>query len=112
MGLAVTPVDGGRDGGRAADGGRAGVRTAQHVPHGRCVDRSRRAGDRGRQPHGTNVLTGTTATAAHTAAALTDGYALAFMAAAAVLAVTLVVAWATLPSLRELTPGESGDACR
>jgi EmrB/QacA subfamily drug resistance transporter len=40
------------------------------------------------------------ATAGHAAAALTDGYALAFAVAAAVLAVTAGVAMATLPSLR------------
>ncbi len=40
------------------------------------------------------------ATPAHTAAALTDGYALAFSVAAVVLAATAAVAMATLPSLR------------
>ena len=47
-------------------------------------------------------LTDEVATRAHTAAALTDGYALAFSVAAVVLAATAAVAMATLPSLRQL----------
>ena len=47
-------------------------------------------------------LTGVAATPAHTAAALTDGYALAFSVAAVVLAATAAVAMATLPSLRQI----------
>ncbi len=47
-------------------------------------------------------LTDVAATPAHTAAALTDGYALAFSVAAVVLAATAAVAMATLPSLRQL----------
>ena len=47
-------------------------------------------------------LTDVVATRAHTAAALTDGYALAFSVAAVVLAATAAVAMATLPSLRRL----------
>ena len=48
------------------------------------------------------VLTGVAATPAHTATALTDGYALAFSVAAVVLVATAAVALATLPSLRRL----------
>jgi EmrB/QacA subfamily drug resistance transporter len=48
-------------------------------------------------------LTGVAATPAHTAAALTDGYALAFSVAAVVLAATAAVAMATLPSLRQIS---------
>ena len=48
------------------------------------------------------VLAGVAATPAHTAAALTDGYALAFSVAAVVLVATAAVALATLPSLRRL----------
>jgi EmrB/QacA subfamily drug resistance transporter len=47
-------------------------------------------------------LSDVAATPAHTAAALTDGYALAFSVAAVVLAATAAVAMATLPSLRQL----------
>jgi len=47
-------------------------------------------------------LTDVAATPAHTAAALTDGYALAFSVAAVVLAATAAVGMATLPSLRQL----------
>lgn len=49
------------------------------------------------------ALTGVAATPAHTAAALTSGYALAFSVAAVVLAATAVVAMATLPSLRQIS---------
>ena len=49
------------------------------------------------------VLTGVAATPAHDAAALTDGYALAFSVAAVVLVATAAVALATLPSLRRLS---------
>jgi EmrB/QacA subfamily drug resistance transporter len=45
-------------------------------------------------------LAGVAATPAHAAAALTDGYALAFSVAAVVLAATAAVAMFTLPSLR------------
>src|SRR6202035_6155743 len=48
-------------------------------------------------------LTGLAATPAHAAAALTDGYALAFSVAAVVLAATAAVAMFTLPSLRQLS---------
>ncbi len=51
----------------------------------------------------TGALSGLGATRAHTAAALTDGYALAFSVAAVVLAATAVVAMATLPTLRQLS---------
>ena len=47
-------------------------------------------------------LTDVAATPAHTAAALTDGYTLAFSVAAVVLAATAAVAMATLPSLRQI----------
>ena len=53
--------------------------------------------------HTASVLSGTVATAAHTAAALTDGYALAFAVAAGLLVATGAVAMATLPSMREIT---------
>ncbi len=49
------------------------------------------------------ALAGVTATPAHTATALTDGYALAFSLAAGLLAATAAVAMATLPSRREVT---------
>jgi MFS family permease len=52
----------------------------------------------------TGELTGIAATPAHTASALTDGYALAFSVAAWVLVATAIVATATLPSLRALRP--------
>ena len=48
------------------------------------------------------VLAGTATTPAHTAAALTDGYALAFAVAAVLLVVTAAVALATLPVARDL----------
>jgi len=51
----------------------------------------------------TNVLSGHAATAHRTAAALTDGYTLAFGIAAVILVVTAAVALATLPSLRTLS---------
>jgi hypothetical protein len=47
-------------------------------------------------------LAGVAATPAHAAAALTDGYALAFSVAAVVLAATAAVAMFTLPSLRQI----------
>jgi EmrB/QacA subfamily drug resistance transporter len=54
------------------------------------------------------VLAGGVATPAHTADALTQGYALAFGIAACVLVATAVVAVATLPSLRALVrPAET-----
>ena len=49
------------------------------------------------------VLAGAAVTPARTAAALTDGYALAFSVAAVVLVATAAVALATLPSLRRLS---------
>jgi EmrB/QacA subfamily drug resistance transporter len=51
----------------------------------------------------TSVLSGTAPTPAHTAAALTDGYALAFGVAAGLLVATAAVALATVPSLRQTT---------
>jgi EmrB/QacA subfamily drug resistance transporter len=48
-----------------------------------------------------NALSGTVPTRAHAAAALTDGYTLAFTVAAWVLVATAIVAMATLPSRRE-----------
>jgi heme/copper-type cytochrome/quinol oxidase subunit 1 len=51
----------------------------------------------------TSVLSGHVATAARTAAALTDGYTLAFSIAAALLVITAAVALATLPSLRAVS---------
>jgi hypothetical protein len=48
----------------------------------------------------TSVLSGHAATAERTAAALTDGYTLAFSLAAGLLVITAAVALATLPSLR------------
>ena len=53
--------------------------------------------------HTASVLRGTVPTAAHKAAAFTDGYALAFAIAAGLLVVTGAVAMATLPSMREIT---------
>jgi hypothetical protein len=49
------------------------------------------------------VLSDHEATAARTAAALTDGYTLAFSIAAALLVITAAVALATLPSLRAVS---------
>ena len=49
------------------------------------------------------ALAGKLVTSGRTAAALTDGYALAFSVAAGLLLVTAAVALATLPSLRDLT---------
>jgi len=49
------------------------------------------------------ALAGVAATPAHTAAALTDGYVLAFSLAAGLLVATAAVAMATLPSRREVT---------
>jgi hypothetical protein len=48
------------------------------------------------------VLSDHVATAERTAAALTEGYTLAFSIAAAILVATAVVALATLPSLRAI----------
>ncbi len=56
------------------------------------------------------LLAGVAATPAHTAAALTGGYALAFSVAAVILLVTAAVAVTTLPSLRVL--GQPEDARR
>ena len=56
------------------------------------------------------ALAGVGATPAHTAAALTDGYALAFSLAAGLLAATAAVAMATLPSRREVTAALSAGA--
>jgi MFS family permease len=50
----------------------------------------------------TSALSGHVATADRTAAALTDGYTLAFGIAAGILVVTAAVAMATLPSLRTI----------
>ncbi|HXR68679.1 MAG TPA: MFS transporter, partial [Dermatophilaceae bacterium] len=50
----------------------------------------------------TSVLSGHAATADRTAAALTDGYTLAFGIAAVILVVTAAVALATLPSFRAM----------
>ncbi len=102
MGLAVTPI---------AVAGTAGVRREEAGLASGLLNTSRTVGAAiglaalatVAASRTTNVLKGTTASAAHTATALTDGYALAFMAAAAVLVVTLVVAWTTLPSLRQLS---------
>jgi predicted MFS family arabinose efflux permease len=60
----------------------------------------------------TKVLAGTAATPAHTAAALTSGYALSFAVAAVLLVATAVVALATLPSLSAVVapPGPVGEA--
>ena len=49
-----------------------------------------------------SALIGVAATRAHTAAALTDGYALAFSVAAGLLVATAAVALATLPSLAQI----------
>jgi len=53
--------------------------------------------------HTSSVLAGVVPTRAHTASALTDGYALAFAVAAGLLVATAAVAMATLPSMREIT---------
>ncbi len=55
-----------------------------------------------------SALAGKVATAAHTAAALTDGYTLAFAIAAGLLVATAAVAVVTLPSLRAI--GRPGPA--
>ncbi len=53
----------------------------------------------------TGVLAGLAPTPAHAAAALTDGYSLAFMVASVILLVAAAVAMATLPSRRALSAG-------
>jgi EmrB/QacA subfamily drug resistance transporter len=55
----------------------------------------------------THALGSGAATAARTASAFTDGYALAFTVAAVVLVVTAAVALATLPSLRNLNASQA-----
>ena len=101
MGLAVTPI---------AVAGTAGVARAEAGLASGLLNTSRTVGASiGLAALATlaanrtsGALAGTTATPAHTAAALTDGYALAFTVAAVILAVTVVVAQVTLPSRRRL----------
>ncbi len=101
MGLAVTPI---------AVAGTAGVARAEAGLASGLLNTSRTVGASiGLAALATlaanrtsGALAGTAATPAHTAAALTDGYALAFTVAAIILAVTVVVARVTLPSRRQL----------
>ncbi len=104
MGLAVTPI---------AVAGTAGVARAEAGLASGLLNTSRTVGASiGLAALATiaasrtsGALAGKLVTSARTAAALTDGYALAFSVAAVVLLVTAAVALATLPSLRELTAG-------
>ena len=101
MGLAVTPI---------AVAGTAGVPREQAGLASGLLNTSRTVGASiGLAALATVAANRTSAklsdvavTPAHTAAALTDGYALAFSVAAVVLAATAAVAMATLPSLRQL----------
>jgi EmrB/QacA subfamily drug resistance transporter len=107
MGLAVTPI---------AVAGTAGVRREEAGLASGLLNTSRTVGASiglaalatiaaGRT---SGVLAGVAATPAHTADALTQGYALAFSIAAGVLVATAMVAVATLPSLRALVrPAET-----
>jgi EmrB/QacA subfamily drug resistance transporter len=101
MGLAVTPI---------AVAGTAGVSREEAGLASGLLNTSRTVGASvglaalatiaaGRT---SGVLVGVAATPAHTADALTQGYALAFGIAAGVLVATAMVAVATLPSLRAL----------
>ncbi len=109
MGLAVTPI---------AVAGTAGVPREQAGLASGLLNTSRTVGASiGLAALATvaanrtsGVLTGMAATPARTAAALTDGYALAFSVAAALLGATAAVALATLPSLREINePVKAGE---
>ena len=101
MGLAVTPI---------AVAGTAGVARAEAGLASGLLNTSRTVGAAiGLAALATvaanrtsRVLVSTTATPGHTATALTDGYALAFSVAAALLVATAVVALATLPGRRSL----------
>jgi EmrB/QacA subfamily drug resistance transporter len=107
MGLAVTPI---------AVAGTAGVAREEAGLASGLLNTSRTVGASiglaalatiaaGRT---SGVLVGVAATPAHTADALTQGYALAFGIAAGVLVATAMVAVATLPSLRALVrPAET-----
>ena len=96
MGLAVTPI---------AVAGTAGVARAEAGLASGLLNTSRTVGAAiglaalatVAANRTTRALAGTATTAGHTAAALTDGYALAFSVAAALLVATAVVALATLP---------------
>jgi hypothetical protein len=102
MGLAVTPI---------AVAGTAGVARAEAGLASGLLNTSRTVGASiGLAALATiaasrtsGALAGRLVTSARTAAALTDGYALAFSVAAVVLLITAAVALATLPSLRDLT---------
>jgi EmrB/QacA subfamily drug resistance transporter len=102
MGLAVTPI---------AVAGTAGVKRAEAGLASGLLNTSRTVGASiGLAALATvaanrtsGALAGKLVTSGRTAAALTDGYALAFSVAAGLLLVTAVVALATLPSLRDLT---------
>ncbi len=105
MGLAVTPI---------AVAGTAGVTRAEAGLASGLLNTSRTVGASiGLAALATvaaNRTSGALAgklvvTSGRTAAALTDGYALAFSVAAVLLLVTAAVALATLPSLRDLTAG-------
>jgi hypothetical protein len=103
MGLAVTPI---------AVAGTAGVRREESGLASGLLNTSRTVGAAiGLAALATvaanrtsGVLAGAAATPAHTATALTDGYALAFSVAATLLGATALVALATLPSRRQLRP--------
>ena len=103
MGLAVTPIAGRGNGGRAAGGGRSRVsgllNTSRTV--GASIGLAALATLAANRTSG--ALAGAVATPGHSAAALTDGYALAFSVAAGLLAATAAVAMATLPSMREIS---------
>ena len=101
MGLAVTPI---------AVAGTAGVPTAEAGLASGLLNTSRTVGAAiGLAALATlaanrtsSALIGVPATRAHTAAALTDGYALAFSVAAGLLVATAAVALATLPSFAQI----------
>ncbi len=101
MGLAVTPI---------AVAGTAGVRKEEAGLASGLLNTSRTVGASiGLAALATvaanrtsGVLAGVAATPGHTAAALTDGYALAFSVAAGLLVVTAAIALATLPSARDV----------
>lgn len=109
MGLAVTPI---------AVAGTAGVAREEAGLASGLLNTSRTVGASiGLAALATVAANRTTSSLGHlvvtparTAAALTDGYALAFGIAAVVLLATAAVALATLPSLRDLRASAKGDA--
>ncbi len=104
MGLAVTPI---------AVAGTAGVAREQAGLASGLLNTSRTVGASIglatlatlAATRTTNALGAVSSTPGRAAAALTDGYTLAFTVAAIVLLVTAAVAMATLPSMRQAQPG-------